>query len=243
MSETLKAAANYTKIGIAFTLVVGVALLLYSIAVPIPTISNVLLVLGIITIIMAIGAYATTTIKINSGDVAGAKGPCLAWGIILIFFGGVIGGLFFIFAHSKIADYSVGPPVGIGLGPIPEAPTVPGAPGPQMANLYCKEGPEKGRNFPLFGRNIRVGRGMGNDLRLSDGTVSRKHGRIAFDGVDFYIEDIGSTHGTTVNGQRILPGDRRRLEEGTEITLGPNTYLVFSKIGPGRSEEALTQPR
>jgi len=248
MSETLKAATTYTKIGIAFTLVVGIALLLYAIALPMPPTSNILLALGIITIFMAIAAYTTTTMKINSGDVKGAKGPCLGWGIILIFFGAVVGGLFFIFAHSKIADYERMPQPTPTFPPpwqIPEVPTVPGVIGPQRANLYCKEGhgSDKGRNFPLFARNIGIGRDKDNDIRPSDPTVSRKHARITFDGVDFYVEDVGSANGTTVSGQRILPGDRRRLEEGTEIGFGANTYLVFSKMAAGRPEEPPTQPR
>ncbi len=54
-------------------------------------------------------------------------------------------------------------------------------------------------------------------IQVGGDTVSRNHARVYFDGVDFYIEDLGSTNGTFINGNQIhiktlvLPTDRVTL--------------------------------
>jgi hypothetical protein len=240
LSDTIKTAATYTKIGIGFTLVIGGILIFYSILFP----NNMVFALGLITIIMAIAAYVTTTMKLNSEDVAGAKGPCLMWGILLIFFGGIIGGVFFLFAHSKIVDYAPAISVKEEYPPLAERETTLGevAMGAPLAFLYCEEGPERGRTFHLTGRNYKLGRGIKNNIRLSDSTVSRSHAEILWDGVDFYIMDLGSKNGTRLNGQLLIPNEKHRLEEGSELTLGDNTRLRFNRVGIRPSEETPTQP-
>ncbi len=242
MSEIIKSASLYTKIGVAFTILVGVLLLVVGAIFAAAAVA----VIGIISLIVAVGAYVTTTMKLDMNDVEGAKGSCLIWGILLLIFGALIGGLFFILAHSKISEYSsrrIERPIDRPViqprtiepatvpGPTIEPVTVPGGGGPQLANLFCKQGPGQGRNNPILGRNIEIARGKGSDIKLSDSSISRSHAQISYDGVNFYIEDMNSKNGTMVNGQRILPGERTQIENGAEIGVGSNTSLVFTKMG------------
>lgn len=62
-----------------------------------------------------------------------------------------------------------------------------------------------------------IGRLTDCDLRLSDRRVSRRHARIRLDGMSWSIEDLGSRHGLTVNGERV---DTRRLVVGDRIGFG-----------------------
>ena len=61
---------------------------------------------------------------------------------------------------------------------------------------------------------IVIGRGRDCDLVLSDLTVSRTHAMLRLFGDEWFLEDLGSTNGTRVNGLRIRtpsmvrPGDR-----------------------------------
>ena len=79
---------------------------------------------------------------------------------------------------------------------------------------------EEGARFDLNGRTLTVGRSASNDIRLdADEFASAHHARIEprRDGV--WVEDVGSTNGTYVNGTRLAraqqlgPGDIIRVGE------------------------------
>jgi pSer/pThr/pTyr-binding forkhead associated (FHA) protein len=78
----------------------------------------------------------------------------------------------------------------------------------------------EGARFELDAKALTVGRGAPNDIRLDDDEfASTHHARIEprLDGV--WVEDIGSTNGTYVNGtrlgrpQKLAPGDIVRIGE------------------------------
>jgi len=76
----------------------------------------------------------------------------------------------------------------------------------------------------LVGR-LDVGRGIFPQVDLTpdgglEGGVSRRHARIFFRNDRFYIEDLGSTNGTYVNGVRLDPYSPRPLGDGDELRLG-----------------------
>ena len=75
----------------------------------------------------------------------------------------------------------------------------------------------EGLEVPLDRLRLVIGRGRQADLALSEATISRAHAVIAFGVEGFYVEDLGSTNGTTVNGRRIR---RQRLESEDEIQMG-----------------------
>lgn len=64
------------------------------------------------------------------------------------------------------------------------------------------------------------------DLLLEDPSVSRIHARIIQDKSGVYLEDINSTNGTCKNGLRLLPYEKKELEEGDEIKCG-TVVMIF----------------
>ena len=80
---------------------------------------------------------------------------------------------------------------------------------------------------PMHGREVAVlsGTTLGRDdcdVVLSDPEVSRRH---ALEGPDgFTIEDLGSTNGTWVNGERIERPER--LRAGDELRFGNTVWHV-----------------
>jgi len=70
---------------------------------------------------------------------------------------------------------------------------------------------------------LRLGRHEGNDLVLNDRQVSRHHLQISMRDQGFLLEDLGSRHGTLINGEKV---ERRRLSDGDSIQIG-NVLLTF----------------
>jgi pSer/pThr/pTyr-binding forkhead associated (FHA) protein len=63
-----------------------------------------------------------------------------------------------------------------------------------------------------------IGRGRGADAVLADATISRAHAAIGFDpSVGFFVQDLGSTNGTLLNGERQQRGP---LHDGDTIQIG-----------------------
>jgi hypothetical protein len=84
-----------------------------------------------------------------------------------------------------------------------------------------------GRVYPLSVGSTVIGRGDQANLRLPDVGISRRHARLDFDGGQVIITDLGSTNGTSVNGQRI---SAVALNPGDMIQIGTTT-LTFRVDG------------
>ncbi|MBN2359915.1 MAG: FHA domain-containing protein [Deltaproteobacteria bacterium] len=87
-----------------------------------------------------------------------------------------------------------------------------------IARLVVIEGMGQGAIFPLFDRQVLIGRLSNSDLPLDDSSVSRLHARLFYRDGCYFIEDLGSRAGTLVNGQPI--SGHRVLGHGDEIQIG-----------------------
>ncbi len=88
---------------------------------------------------------------------------------------------------------------------------------PKHASLRVMGGFYAGLEVPVDRNRMVVGRGRGSDLVIAESTMSREHAVIGFDAEGCFVEDLQSTNGTKVNGDR---ADRARLQDGDEIQLG-----------------------
>jgi hypothetical protein len=73
-----------------------------------------------------------------------------------------------------------------------------------------------------------VGRTEGN-LLVPAPSVSRRHLQVTFDASSqaYFVTDLNSSNGTTLNGQRITPLQPMRLENGVLLGLGPSVVIKF----------------
>ncbi|WP_146647402.1 DUF4388 domain-containing protein [Labilithrix luteola] len=96
-------------------------------------------------------------------------------------------------------------------------------------------GKYQGGEFPIVNdKPIIVGRSSDLDMVLVEDMVSRKHARITMQQDQIWIEDLGSTNGTFVNGEKIK---RARLKEGDRVLIGTSILKVIAGEG-GRAAES-----
>lgn len=100
-------------------------------------------------------------------------------------------------------------------------------------------GKYQGGEFPLVpDKQIIVGRSSDLDMVLVEDMVSRKHARIALNDEQIWIEDLGSTNGTFVNGEKVK---RARLKEGDRVLIGTSILKVIA-ADVSRETGAAAQP-
>jgi len=91
--------------------------------------------------------------------------------------------------------------------------------------LVVERGPSPSLRYPLELEQVTVGRSAGNQLVLADPEISRRHLRVVKRADGYAVEDMGSTNGTFVNGQRI--SHLTLLQDGDTIDLGDTVRLRF----------------
>src|ERR1700683_4641464 len=85
---------------------------------------------------------------------------------------------------------------------------------------------------------FRIGRQAGNELTLRDSRVSRQQAQITDVSGIMVLEDMGSSHGTFVNGEKIL---RHELKASDQIDFGvPDSYRVVY-VGEGATIDELVE--
>ena len=98
----------------------------------------------------------------------------------------------------------------------------------RAANLVVEV---NGVRHPLTPPGVTIGRGTDADLRINDPGVSRLHARINVNGRGtdqrLDIEDLGSTNGITVDGQRTRHAS---LALGSRIEIGTTRLAIVSPV-------------
>ena len=82
------------------------------------------------------------------------------------------------------------------------------------------------KEFELIKPEVVIGRDDGVEIVISTPAVSRRHARLMLEGDSYAIEDLGSSNGTFVNGDRLI--GRRKLQHGDEVRLGQAITLNYS---------------
>ena len=92
-----------------------------------------------------------------------------------------------------------------------------GAVVPPGASILVRSGFYEGLEVCVDQDWLVIGRGRSADVVLAEPTISRSHAAIGHDTEGFFVQDLGSTNGTMVNGakvQRTLLKDRDVIQMG-----------------------------
>ncbi|MBX7096935.1 MAG: DUF4388 domain-containing protein [Myxococcaceae bacterium] len=97
-------------------------------------------------------------------------------------------------------------------------------------------GKYQGGEFPLKSdKQVVIGRSSELDMVLVEDMVSRKHAKISVGAGKITIEDLGSTNGTFVNGEKV---QQSRLKEGDRILIGTS---ILKLVRQGANEPELDE--
>jgi hypothetical protein len=80
-----------------------------------------------------------------------------------------------------------------------------------------------GKRHTLTRSRTVIGRGSDADITVDDSSISRKHVEILWDGKRAEVNDLGSTNGSLLNGERV---DQAPLAPDSVIDIG-RTHIVF----------------
>lgn len=101
--------------------------------------------------------------------------------------------------------------------------------------LIVRRGPQPNQSYDLNKDIVTLGRDITNDIVINDPEVSRHHLRLTRGAGGFTIEDLGSTNGTFVNGQRLTGA--RPLRPGDMLGLGETVTLAYEVTSAASSFE------
>lgn len=80
--------------------------------------------------------------------------------------------------------------------------------------------------YPLEGMTVNVGRSTSNDIVIVEPELSREHFRLTLMPQGYFVEDLGSTNGTFVNGEPL--SGQRLLYTNDVIQIGTTIRLTLS---------------
>ncbi len=113
---------------------------------------------------------------------------------------------------------------------------------PQAAKAFALRfisGKYQGGEFPLPPQGeIVIGRSSELDMVLVEDMVSRRHSKITVTGDRIFIQDLGSTNGTFVNGEKVK---RAKLNEGDRILIGTSIIKLVATEAAGDADDARQQ--
>lgn len=91
--------------------------------------------------------------------------------------------------------------------------------------LMLRFGSASVERFALPEHTTTLGREPINDIILNEPEISRRHARIIYQDGTHYLEDLGSTNGTFVNGQRIA--EPRSLRPNDHLDFGETVSFIY----------------
>jgi len=105
------------------------------------------------------------------------------------------------------------------------------------ALLVRTDAQNAGQVLKLDGPRYGLGRHPDNQACIDDDGISRYHARITVDAEKYWVEDLGSSNGTYINGRRVTSCE---LNNGDTLNLGPRVSFRFSSA-TAHEERVLTQ--
>jgi len=102
-----------------------------------------------------------------------------------------------------------------------------------VAKLITTSSTGEKTEYELVNETTTIGRKPGNDIQIDNLSVSGRHAQVITILEDSFLEDLGSTNGTYVNGKLVK---KHALENGDNITLGKYQITYQNASGSGEQD-------
>jgi pSer/pThr/pTyr-binding forkhead associated (FHA) protein len=102
--------------------------------------------------------------------------------------------------------------------------SAPQMPTGKRLSLAVINGPDAGSVFRIEKPRVIIGR-TGADLALNDSEISRNHAAVEIRDTTYLVEDLKSTNGTLIDGQKIL--GLTELQNHSEFQVGGSTLMLI----------------
>jgi pSer/pThr/pTyr-binding forkhead associated (FHA) protein len=124
--------------------------------------------------------------------------------------------------------------------PVETAAAQPSAPSGSRASLRSINEPTAGEVFEISQPEITIGRSRENSIWMDVQKLSRQHARIEFKGGDYWLTDLGSSNGTSVNQVRL--NAPHQLRPGDVIRMCGAQFIFEAPGGTARHTPPLPEP-
>ncbi|HEX2092134.1 MAG TPA: FHA domain-containing protein [Longimicrobiaceae bacterium] len=113
-----------------------------------------------------------------------------------------------------------------------------------LAAFGIRAGPYVGEEIPVRLPVVRIGQAAGNDIVISDDSVSANHARLEFDQGAWRLTDLESTNGTYVEGVRLAPQVPTPLVYGASVRFGgvPLHFRALEEADPAAARAEYVAP-
>ena len=98
-----------------------------------------------------------------------------------------------------------------------------------LVKSKAETGDRPSQEVLLSAEKVSLGRDKVCEVVLNDQVVSRRHAQIVREGALYFLEDIGSSYGTRINGSALPANEKRLLKNGDVIAIGPYD-VTFDRI-------------
>jgi pSer/pThr/pTyr-binding forkhead associated (FHA) protein len=96
---------------------------------------------------------------------------------------------------------------------------------------------ERAIELPDETQEIRIGRRADIEVPLPYPSLSGLHARLLRNQAGWQLEDLGSTNGTRLDGEPLVPHRPRPVRPGVQIAVGPILLVFDGPAPPGRGSE------
>lgn len=107
------------------------------------------------------------------------------------------------------------------------------------SRLTIRQGPVPGKVHELAKDVVTLGRDVSNDIVINDAEVSRNHARLTAQSGSYLMEDLASTNGTFINGQRLI--GPKLLNPGDVVGLGETVVLEYGIVASDAGATVIAQ--
>jgi serine phosphatase RsbU (regulator of sigma subunit)/pSer/pThr/pTyr-binding forkhead associated (FHA) protein len=109
-----------------------------------------------------------------------------------------------------------------------------------MATIKIISGANAGETYSLEGRETMLGRHPDCQVVLKDSTVSRRHARFVKQDDHYVIDDVGSQHGTRLNGEIIRSPERLYDKDEVQISQVRVVFRLTPEEGGSKTDRPST---